>query len=380
MNQGVKVTDCQPPGLGMALDSEAKSEDPKSNVPMRFSLFFFASSEGRDSNMPLDEAPYHLEIEAAQWADRYDLEAIWTPERHFQAFGSNYPNPSVLSAALAMVTERIRIRAGSVVLPLHHPVRIAEEWALVDHLSKGRIGIAAASGWHKGDFVLAPHNFASRRDTLIDHLDKLTRLWRGEKVAFPNNNGTSHYVMTYPRPYQRELPIWITSAGNIETWLLAARLGANVLTGIDEIEAIDRNIRTYRNAREASGFDPRAGIVTLMIHTYLTDDKDEAQLKARDPLKQYLEMFVSQRYEHNKLKTGEHSFTAHDLDDLLEHAVDDYFKEKTLIGSTSSCIPLVTKLQSVGVNEIACLINFGISKKEIIGGLENIRRLKEHFG
>ena len=64
---------------------------------------------------------------------------VWTPERHLHAFGGLFPSSSVISAALAASTQRIRIRAGSVVLPLHSPIRVAEEWSVVDNLSTGRV-------------------------------------------------------------------------------------------------------------------------------------------------------------------------------------------------------------------------------------------------
>jgi len=81
---------------------------------------------------------------------------LYGSERHFHRFGGSYTNPSVTSAIIAAVTNRIAIRAGSVVLPLHDPIRVAEEWSIVDNLSGGRVGMAIASGWHVDDFVFAP--------------------------------------------------------------------------------------------------------------------------------------------------------------------------------------------------------------------------------
>ena len=84
---------------------------------MDFSLFYFASAEvGKSAEK------YRLLIEGAKFADTHGFAAVWTPERHFHEFGGLYPNPSVTSAAIATVTERIQIRAGSVVLPLHDPL------------------------------------------------------------------------------------------------------------------------------------------------------------------------------------------------------------------------------------------------------------------
>jgi hypothetical protein len=123
-----------------ALVSSASATNDRS---IGFSLFYFASDEGEKN-----AGKYRLLLEGARFADTHGFEAVWTPERHFGAFGGLYPNPSVASAAVAAITQHVKIRAGSCVLPLHHPARVAEEWGLVDNLSNGRVGISFASGWH----------------------------------------------------------------------------------------------------------------------------------------------------------------------------------------------------------------------------------------
>src|SRR5215469_14499562 len=123
---------------------------------MEFSLFFFADSGAAGGE------GYDLLLESARFADAHGFTAVWTPERHFHPFGGLYPNPAVTGAAVAAITEHIEIRAGSVVLPLHHPVRVAEEWSVVDNLSRGRASISFATGWQANDFVLAPENYPRR--------------------------------------------------------------------------------------------------------------------------------------------------------------------------------------------------------------------------
>src|SRR6266516_270427 len=114
---------------------------------MDFSLFFFADSGAAGGG------GYELLLESARFADTHGFTAVWTPERHFHPFGGLYPNPAVTGAAVAAVTERIQIRGGSVVLPLQNPIRVAEEWSVVDNLSKGRVAVSFASGWQINDFV-----------------------------------------------------------------------------------------------------------------------------------------------------------------------------------------------------------------------------------
>ena len=130
------------------------------------SIFFF-SSDGTATH----DRKYELVLSCARLADRNGFAAVWTPERHFGRFGGLYPNPSVLGAAIASQTTRVGIRAGSVVLPLHRPIRVVEEWAVVDNLSQGRVALAFATGWHKQDFVLRPAAYAGRRDELEENID-----------------------------------------------------------------------------------------------------------------------------------------------------------------------------------------------------------------
>src|SRR5262249_33140876 len=102
-----------------------------------FSLLFFASRPA-----PADRDKFDLFRRSTRFADERGFQAVWIPERHFHAFGGIFPNPSLAGAVLAGTTRRIRIRAGSVVMPLHHPIRVAEEWAVVDNLSGGRVDVS----------------------------------------------------------------------------------------------------------------------------------------------------------------------------------------------------------------------------------------------
>ena len=168
---------------------------------VQFSLYFFGNygAEFRSDK-------YDLFFECARYADRHGFSALWFPERHFHPFGGLSPNPSVLAAALARETERIALRAGSVVLPLHHPVRVAEEWALVDNLSGGRIGLSYASGWHPNDFSLAPENYGNHRELMFERIETVRRLWRGESLRVKDGAGKEVDVRIYPLPARRDLP------------------------------------------------------------------------------------------------------------------------------------------------------------------------------
>jgi natural product biosynthesis luciferase-like monooxygenase protein len=195
-------------------DGEAPADWKERTVerPMRFGIYFFSDDGSKQS-----DDKYRLLIESAKFADSHGFTAVWTPERHFQAFGGLYPNPSVLSAALAMITERVQIRAGSVALPLHHPVRVAEEWSVVDNLSRGRVAVSFASGWHPNDFLFTPDAYEQRKELMFRHIETIQRLWAGETVTFRGVNDSPVEVSILPKPIQPQLPVWITTAGSPAT-------------------------------------------------------------------------------------------------------------------------------------------------------------------
>src|ERR1041385_6283849 len=256
---------------------------------MGFSLFFFS-----DDGSTTTADKYRLLLESARYGDRHGFTAVWTPERHFLDFGGLYPNPSILGAALAMITERIRLRAGSVVLPLHNPIRVTEEWSVVDNLSSGRVEVAFASGWHPSDFVLAPKNFADRKQIMFHGIEQVRRLWAGEQMRFQGPQEIDVDLRILPRPVQEHLPVWVTTAGNPETWKLAGAIGANILTGMqgETLETLKKKIDLYRESLAEHGHEAESGQVAVMLHTYLGSDLEVVKETVRPAMVAYLQTFL----------------------------------------------------------------------------------------
>ena len=360
---------------------------PAAAGTLDFSLFYFACA---DSASNADQ--YRLLLEGAKFADENDFEAVWTPERHFHAFGGLYPNPSVISAAIAVSTSRVKIRAGSCVAPLHHPARIAEEWSLVDNLSNGRTGIAFASGWQPNDFLLRPENFEDRNGALLRSIEDVRALWRGEKRSFPGPLGTPVEVGIFPRPVQPELPFWITSAGNPETFAAAGRAGAFVLTHLlgQSVEEVGAKLAVYRQAWREAGHSGE-GRVTMMLHSFVGADVEAVKSIARAPLIEYLRTSTSllKQYAWSfpafKRPVGSDArdqpdlagLSAEETEALLEHAFDRYFETSGLFGTPEDCVDLCRQLQAVGVNEIGCLIDFGIPTTTVLDHLPFLNRLRQ---
>ncbi len=181
-----------------------------------------------------DDARLFLEV--ARQADHRGLAALWLPELHGAggADGNSaglFPNPAVAAAAVAVATRRIGVRAAGLALPLHNPIRVAEEWSLVDNLSRGRVGIALG-----------------RAD---EGIEIVRRLWRGEAARVPDGEGRPIEVRILPQPLQRELPLWLADAQ------AAASLGAHLLLA----EPDGDRIAAYR----AAGGN---GFVTVIVPAF----------------------------------------------------------------------------------------------------------------
>lgn len=342
---------------------------------MKFSLFYF---DGDGSQAKEDN--YRLLKDSAIYADKNDFVALWTPERHFHAFGGLYPNPAMTSMALAMMTEKIQVRSGSVVLPLHHPVRVVEDWSVIDNMSGGRVGIGFASGWTVDEFIFSKEPHGSRRSLLWKSFDQVKRLWAGETLPFDDAAGNTVQVKTLPRPLQPNLPAWI-ACQSIESFIEAGRNGANILISLlgEAVEDVAPKIAAYRKALEGAGFDPAMGTVTMMVHTFMGDDLQTVKDNVRKPFGDYLRThygLLDSLAKSMGVNVSLEDFSDDDLDSLLEFGVDGFMDGRSLIGTPDSCVAMVETLQGIGVDEISCLIDFVQDYDLVMGSLPYINALK----
>ncbi|MFL0811271.1 MAG: LLM class flavin-dependent oxidoreductase [Agarilytica sp.] len=372
-------------------DRSGESEGVSKKVqrrPMEFGLFMWGNDDGPGSNK------YKLMMDGAKYFDENGFHSVWTPERHFSAFGGPYPNPAVTCAALAAVTKNVAIRSGSIVSPLHHPVRIAEDWSVIDNLSDGRVGLSFAAGWQPNDFVIMPQNHKNNKQVMLDQIDMVRKLWRGESVAFENPMGDMVETSTLPRPVQKELPVWLTTAGNPESYRLAGQKGANVLTHLlgQSIEEVTEKIRIYREARKEAGFDPATGKVTLMLHTFVGDCNLEVRELVREPMKDYLRSAMklvldfAWSFPAFKRPGGADSkpddinikdLTDEEKDTILDFAFERYFETSGLFGTVDTCLKMIDRCKAADFDEIACLLDFGVDTQKVMNSLPLLKEVKE---
>jgi natural product biosynthesis luciferase-like monooxygenase protein len=345
---------------------------------MKFSLFYFS---GDGSTQRSDK--YRLLTEGAKFADRNGFHGIWMPERHFHAFGGLYPNPAVTGAAIAMITEQLTIRSGSVVLPLQNPLRVAEEWAVVDNLSNGRAEVCFASGWHPDDFVFYPEKYADRKTQIWSDIQTVQKLWAGQSIDLTGGAGNTVSVQTFPNLQGDPLPVWITALAE-QTFIDAGKYGINVLTSplYQSLDELSHKINRYRQSLRNHGHDPKQGKIAVMLHTFMGEDVQQVKARVKEPFGNYMKThysLVENLVKSLNLPMNLDQITEEDLQDLFTFSFESYFNSKVLMGTTQSCRSLLDRMVELEIDEVAALIDFGVEVDWVLESLEYLKDLKEIY-
>lgn len=366
---------------GVISDTRSRRTRPAPRRAPDFSIYFFGNYDDPRPGAGDDLDGYGLISEIARFADQHSFHSLWIPERHFDSLGGLFPSPALLAASLSRETRNIRLNAGSVILPLNDPVRIAEEWSVVDNLSGGRVGLGCGSGWNADDFIFFPDRFERRREKMFEHLEVIRKLWRGEHLTRNNGKGQERSFRIYPRPVQGAPPMFLATTGNAESFEQAARHDLGIVTNLakQDIEQLAENIARYRQTRARHGLDPESGRVAVLLHTYLGTDHASARTEALEPMRGYLRSSLVLHSAGREEEREPSTANAEDLDYLFRRAYDRYCDRRALIGTPETCAPTVEALRDAGVDEIAALVDFGLPAPKVRSGLSQLDLLRRRF-
>ena len=162
---------------------------------------------------------YEAALDQVEWADRLGFDSVMFHEHHGAADGY-LPSPIVMAAAAAARTSRIGIVVGALLVPLHDPLRLAEDLAVVDLLSRGRLVVTPGAGYLPEEFTMFGRAKSRRGKALDQGLEVLTRAWSGEPFEYEGRQ-----VRVTPRPYQRPRPPLVVGGGSRPAARRAARAG-----------------------------------------------------------------------------------------------------------------------------------------------------------
>jgi alkanesulfonate monooxygenase SsuD/methylene tetrahydromethanopterin reductase-like flavin-dependent oxidoreductase (luciferase family) len=240
--------------------------------------------------LPAPEAVSDQEvIEEALWevdfAEASGFGSVWIAEHHLSPFGL-VGAPSVLAAAVAQRTERIAIGYGVAVVPLHHPVRLAEEIAWVDNLSRGRVLVGVGAGfspYELGAFGVVPEE---RHERLLEGEAILRGLLAGETFSWTGRHWQVPPVTLRPRPYRGCAPPFLRASASAASLRSAALAGQPVMLGLAPFSRIAETVAAYRATcrtagRSAAEIEGCVGELRVLRRVSVASTDEEAVAQAR---------------------------------------------------------------------------------------------------
>lgn len=300
-------------------------------------------------------------IRQAVLAEELGFEAVWLAEHHFSDYGVA-PSTAVLAAAIATRTDRIRIGTGVMVLPFHDPIAVAEEWAMVDQLSGGRLDFGVGRGYQPIEFAGYGIDMGESRDRFNENLEIIEGLWSNDTFSYEGRFRSVDNVSLSPRPVQQPTPpIWM-AAVSPESFENAARARRPFMSAPSiALDAAATCFELYRDTLEASGGSAKDAFFPIQRHVYVTDTDDAALEAVRKP---YF-AFLNRNAELMKAKKGQE----HESYRMYQKAAENKAKiqideiltnEATLVGSPDTVTHRIKAMQEkIDLNYLLCCFQFG---------------------
>ncbi len=289
---------------------------------MEFGIFTdFHIRKGMTYEDAFDES--FAEVDAAE---KLGIDCIWLAEHHFQPNDSVLASPLVVASAIATRTSRMRIGLGVQVLPLANPLRVAEEAATVDHISKGRldfgVGRSGLTKFYQGFNV----DYSESRGRFYEALDIIMKAWKEEEFSYEGEFYSYHNVTVVPKPYQKPHPVIRVAAESADTFSKVGSLGQAIFVHAnnpDPLPQLKERLALYKKARQEAGH-PGPGDVVLRIPTYVAETTEKARSEAEASTIHRVQGGVEQRIASaasQEVADRLRRLSSLSYDDILDHMV-----------------------------------------------------------
>jgi len=301
----------------------------------------------RFSYSPVQSLPTFDEmIRQAKLAEELGFYGLWTHEHHSE--GSIYPSPLLTCSILAGVTERITVGTNMLLLPLYHPLRVAEEGAMVDAQSGGRLRLGVSAGYSKIDLRAFHANPLDRGHEMEDSLKLIREVWTHDNVNLEQRfSDLTDYTLN-PKPVQKPSPPIYAGATVDKAIRRAARLADElVISATQRVNDVPRVLEVYNSELLNRGKNPAEKRTTINRLTCVVDSPSGKQHALAHYGKIFLNLYM--KWGHTNVKKF----------DIESKEMEQLSRDHLLIGEPEECIELIEKYREAGIGEIACLMNFG---------------------
>jgi probable F420-dependent oxidoreductase len=306
---------------------------------------------------------FEATIQECERAEAMGFDSVWLGEHHNHPL--LYPTPLISLAAIASRTQRLRLGTGVLLLPLYHPLAVAEQGAMVDMISGGRLILGLGAGYAPEEFSAFGISIKERGNRLEEGASLLRRLWTEEHVSHEGRHYRVADVSLGPRPAQQPRPpIWF--AGWVEAAIRrAARLGDGWLGGPSaRLEELATCVRIFQAARQAVARDDDRPAIALMRYVFVADSLEQAYATIGDATLRIFETTYF-HWPHPVVKRPPGRLTIQRL-----------AEERFILGTPEQCLEQIARFRRpLGLTHLICRLSFpGVPREASMASVERFTR------
>ena len=310
---------------------------------MKFGIFVFGDNPpdiGRSNQKYYEEV-----LTMAEWAEELGFDSFWLGEHHFYWYGTCVSPPMII-AALAQRTKKIRLGPAISVLPFHHPLIVAEEYALADNLCGGRLNFAIGSGFSPLEYRTFGMSMEEARERYWEGFDVILKAWRQEEFSHKGKFYQIENFSLWMKPLQKPMPPTWVAASSDETLIKTGELGFGMM-GIpfarsnNVLEVKEKN-DLFKESYYRAGHKEDPDVI-VALHVCLQRSEDEAVKLARPHFARVADYLKTSRRPGAKVP---------DFDNIKS--------EKLAIFTTpDDAVTILNDYQNIGVTHVISMVNFG---------------------
>ena len=316
----------------------------------------------------------------AHWLEQIDaaedlaFDSLWVTEHHFHHFGGMMPNPQLLLTAAAQRTKRMRLGSAVSILPMHNPIRIAEDFAMVDLLSNGRLDFGAGRGMHPLEYSVFQADWSSAQSRLPEALDIVVRAWSGDEFEWSGKYYRYPKLAVYPNPLQKpHPPIYVTANKDPESFAMIGSRGHHLMTlpWIATNELQRTRVEMYFAALRQAGHPIEGKDIFVMYPAYIGDSDALAQAEVIEHWNRW-RAFALEALGLNPSKGDLYRNIFAHLD--YQTMVRDH---RGVFGSPETCLRIMQRIiETIGPTHIGLVFHFGgLSQQKVLKSMERFARL-----
>jgi alkanesulfonate monooxygenase SsuD/methylene tetrahydromethanopterin reductase-like flavin-dependent oxidoreductase (luciferase family) len=281
-------------------------------------------------------------------AESLGYDTFFVAEHHFHEYGA-VPNPAVMLSSMAQRTKKLRLGTAISVLTFHHPLTVAETYAMLDVISGGRLVLGVGSGYLKHEFEGYRIEPAEKRDRFDESLEVLQRILAGERVSYKGRYIHVDGVAINVLPIQKPTPPVYVAILRREAAYHIGRKGQRIVcvpyASVDRFEEIGEIIAEYRKGQRDGGITGRDDDVLIALHTHIAENDGEVRARAAASFELYVE---------TRLYAKRQTF-----DDVQKSGL-------SLVGGVKTVQRKLDALRDMGASHIMGLHNFGLIGQDLV--------------